>query len=189
MTHIKFSAAGFSMAATIAVATAIATGPAGAQLQNAPEIKRTVPVYAVDARGIGARLGTLEMKDVPDGLRIKLDLTGLPPGPHGFHVHSVPDCGPATIAGRLVPAGAAGAPYDPYRTGHHAGPHGNGYLGDLPILAVAKDGKAKYAMVAPRLKVDDVRNHAMLITSGGDNYSDAPPMGGGGDAIACAVIR
>jgi Cu-Zn family superoxide dismutase len=149
---------------------------------------RNVTVYAVDARGIGAKLGKIELKDVADGLRIKINLESLPPGPHGFHVHSAPDCSPAQVGGRLVPAGAAGPPYDPFHTGHHAGPRGNGYLGDLPILAVGKDGKAKYTMVAPRLKVDDVRNRALVITAGSDNFTDTPPMGGGGDAIACGSV-
>jgi len=175
---------GFSVALIMA---AIAVAPVWAQALRVTN--RSVPIYAVDARGIGARLGTVEMKDVPDGLRIKLDLEGLPPGPHGFHVHTVADCSQADIGGRTVPAGMAGPPYDPFRTGRHAGPHGNGYLGDLPFIAVAKDGRAKYVMTAPRLKVDDLRNRSVLITTGGDNYADTPPMGGGGDAIACGTIR
>jgi Cu-Zn family superoxide dismutase len=173
--------------AVAAVALLLAIGPAQGEATRVTS--RSVPIYAVDARGIGARLGTVEMKDVPDGLRIKLELEGLPPGPHGFHVHTVSDCSQAEIGGRIVPAGAAGPPYDPFRTGRHAGPHGNGYLGDLPFIAVAKDGRAKYTMTAPRLKVDDLRNRSVLITAGGDNYTDTPPMGGGGDAIACGTIR
>ena len=155
----------------------------------AAPVNRSATIYAVDARGIGANLGTVEVRDVSDGLRLKLDLSGLPPGPHGFHLHTVPDCSPATIAGRTVPAAAAGPPYDPFNARRHAGPLGNGFLGDLPLLAVNKDGKAKYTMVAPRLKVEDLRNRPLLITAGGDNYTDTPPMGGGGDAIACGIVR
>lgn len=180
MRNIAFGIVGALVGAMVA---------ASAQAQATRVTNRSVPIYAVDARGIGANLGTVEMKDVSDGLRIKLDLQGLPPGPHGFHVHTVADCSQAEIGGRIVPAGAAGPPYDPFRTGRHAGPHGNGYLGDLPFIAVAKDGKAKYTMIAPRLKVDDLRNRSVLITAGGDNYTDTPPMGGGGDAIACGTIR
>ncbi|MEO8559311.1 MAG: superoxide dismutase family protein [Rhodospirillales bacterium] len=165
----------------------LAAGPAWAQAT--PITNRSVPIYAVDTHGIGVKLGTVEMKDVPDGLRIKLDLEGLPPGPHGFHVHTVSDCAQAENGGRIVPAGSAGAPYDPFRAGRHAGPHGSGYLGDLPFISAGKDGKAKYVMTAPRLKVDDLRNRSVLITVGGDNYTDTPPMGGGGDAIACGAIR
>ncbi len=171
-------------------ALAFSALPAELALAQATAISnRSVPIYAVDVRGIGAKLGTIEVKDVNDGLRIKLELEGLPPGPHGFHVHSVPDCSPAAVAGRTVPAGAAGPPYDPFNTGHHAGPRGNGYIGDLPLLAAGRDGKAKYIMVAPRLKVDDLRNRALLITAGSDNYTDTPIMGGGGDAIACGSVR
>jgi Cu-Zn family superoxide dismutase len=175
---------------SLAAAGCLAVGLAAPCLaQSTAIVKRSVPIYAVDGRGIGARLGTIELRDVTDGLRLKIELENLPPGQHGFHVHSIADCSPAQIGGRVVPAGAAGPPYDPFHTGHHAGPHGNGYLGDLPFIAVPENGKAKYTMVAPRLKVDDMRNRALLITAGGDNYSDTPPMGGGGDAIACGMVR
>ncbi len=183
---MKMAFTGRSLAAAGMMAAA-ATAPCLAQ--STAIVKRNVPIYAVDARGIGAKLGTIELRDVTDGLRLKIDLENLPPGPHGFHVHTVADCSPAQIGARVVPAGAAGGPYDPFHTGHHAGPHGNGYLGDLPVLSVGTNGKAKYTMVAPRLKVDDVRNRSLLVTAGSDNYSDNPPMGGGGDAIACGMVR
>jgi Cu-Zn family superoxide dismutase len=178
-----------TIATRIAIAAGLALAAQSALAQTTPIVTRSVSIYAVDVRGIGAKLGTIEMKDVADGLRFKLELEGLPPGPHGFHVHSVADCSPALVGGRVVPAGAAGGPFDPFGTGHHAGPHGRGYLGDLPIIAVAKNGKAKYSVVAPRVKVDDLRNRSLLITANSDNYTDTPPMGGSGDAIACGTIR
>lgn len=185
---MKKISARLSLAAAACLAAGLGAAVPGLA-QNTAIVKRDVPIYAVDAHGIGARLGTIELRDVTDGLRLKIELENLPPGLHGFHVHSIPDCSPAQIGGRIVPAGAAGGPYDPFGTRHHAGPHGNGYLGDLPFIAVPANGKPKYTMVAPRLKVSDMRNRALLITAGGDNYSDNPPMGGGGDAIACGTVR
>jgi Cu-Zn family superoxide dismutase len=46
------------------------------------------------------------------------------------------------------------------------------------------------AVIAPNLKLADVKGRAIMIHAGGDNYSDQPaPLGGGGARIACGVIK
>ena len=58
------------------------------------------------------------------------------------------------------------------------------------MLTVDVGGKATKAVVAPRLKVSDVKGHSIMIHAGGDNYSDQPaPLGGGGARIACGVAK
>lgn len=45
-------------------------------------------------------------------------------------------------------------------------------------------------MVAPRLKLADVKQHALMIHVGADNYSDTPkPLGGGGGRMVCGVVK
>jgi len=46
-------------------------------------------------------------------------------------------------------------------------------------------------VVSPRLKkLDEVKNRALMIHVGGDNYSDKPEsLGGGGARYACGVIN
>jgi Cu-Zn family superoxide dismutase len=84
---------------------------------------------------------------------------------------------------------SAGGHLDPAKTGKHLGPEGKGHLGDLPVLTVASDGTARQAVVAPRLKMADLHNRALMIHAGGDNYADEPePLGGGGARIACGVV-
>lgn len=118
------------------------------------------------------------------------NLTGLPPGTHGFHVHESGNCGPQEKDGKMVPGGAAGGHWDPEGTARHAGPSGNGHKGDLPPLAVMADGTATAPVVAPRLKATDLKGKALIIHAGGDNFSDQPsPLGGGGGRIACGVAR
>jgi len=47
----------------------------------------------------------------------------------------------------------------------------------------------KSVLVAPYLKVSDMRGRALIIHKSGDNYSDEPnKLGGGGDRIACGVV-
>ena len=63
-------------------------------------------------------------------------------------------------------------------------------MGDLPILNVDSAGNAKVNLLAPRLSLADVEGLAVIVHAGGDNYSDTPkPLGGGGDRIACGVIK
>ena len=148
-----------------------------------------VTMYKVDAKGIGAEIGTLMFENTRKGLRIEPALGGLPPGEHGFHIHEKPDCGPGEKDGKKEAALAAGSHHDPKATGKHLGPGGDGHRGDLPVLKVDKEGNATEVMFVLRLGVDDLRGHALMIHEGGDNYSDQPkPLGGGGARIACGVV-
>jgi Cu-Zn family superoxide dismutase len=149
----------------------------------------TVTMNMIDANGVG--IGTLDLTDTNEGLRIMPHLDGLPPGDHGFHVHVNPNCGPGNGPNGQPAAGiAAGGHYDPANTGKHLGPLGDGHKGDLPVLTVDATGKATKAVVAPHLTVAEVKGHSIMIHAGGDNYSDQPaPLGGGGARIACGVAK
>lgn len=150
----------------------------------------TIQMHRVEATGIGAAIGTVKAEDGPEGLVLTPNLAGLPPGAHGFHVHEKPSCAPGEKDGKPQAALAAGGHYDPQKTGIHAGPTGQGHLGDLPALRVADDGTADQAVVAPRLRVADLKGRSLMIHAGGDNYADTPePLGGGGARIACGVIE
>ena len=150
----------------------------------------TVPMTLITADGVGAAIGTVTLADSAAGLVLVPTLTGLPPGPHGFHVHTNPSCAPqAQTDGRAAAGMAAGGHYDPHGTGKHLGPEGEGHLGDLPVLTVGADGTASQPVTAPHLKLADVSGRALMIHAGGDTYSDEPkPLGGGGTRIACGTI-
>lgn len=142
------------------------------------------------ANGPGESVGTVTVAGSPNGAEFKVDLHGLPPGPHGFHVHENGSCAPSNANGQATPAGAAGGHMDPGHTGHHEGPTKEGHLGDLPVLTVGQNGAAQETLAAPRIKdIQALKGHALMIHAGGDNYSDDPPLGGGGARIACGVIE
>jgi hypothetical protein len=64
------------------VVSAVLVGAASA----AYAASTTVTINAIDANGVGRNIGTIELSDTNDGLRIAPQLTELPPGDHGFHV-------------------------------------------------------------------------------------------------------
>ena len=88
-----------------------------------------------------------------------------------------------------MPGLAAGGHYDPAGTGKHKGPYEDGHLGDLPALYFDAEGKATHPVLAPRIKISDLKGHAFIIHAGGDNYRDYPKaLGGGGARVACGVV-
>ncbi len=149
----------------------------------------TVPMNMVDAKGVGNLVGKVVISETSYGVVFTPVLTGLPPGLHGFHVHENPSCDAKEKDGKMTPALAAGAHYDPAMSKLHGLPWGNGHLGDLPALVVDDKGNANNPVLAPRLKMADVKGRALMIHTGGDNHSDHPEaLGGGGPRLVCGVI-
>lgn len=142
-----------------------------------------VPMQLMEKNNTAVDIGSITAQDSQYGLLIIPNLSHLPPGSHGFHLHTNPAC---DQQGK-----AAGNHFDPRNTGKHAGPYSNiGHLGDLPPLFVDNSGNAKTIVLAPRLKEADLKNHSFILHRGGDNFSDTPKkLGGGGARLACGVIR
>jgi len=171
------------LSSTLVAIAGLAAAPAFAQTR--------VEMNMVDIKGVGAPVGTVDFSPAPggQGVLIKPNLKGLPPGVHGFHVHEFANCAAKEKDGKLSAAEAAGGHYDPKKTKMHQGATGNGHIGDLPPLTVDAQGNASQAMIAPRLSMKDLPRKALVIHEGGDNQKDQPkPNGGGGERIACGVI-
>ncbi len=174
------------MAALLALGPGLLLAP-----QLAADEEIAVTVYSLTENGLGDSIGVIVVSDSPDGLVFKPFLRGLPPGPHGFHVHQGFSCGAGYHpSGVGVPGLAAGDHYDPDDRSRHRGPHGDGHRGDLPLLHANERGEAHEPVVAPRLGLHDVRGRTLVIHAGGDNYHDLPePLGGGGARIACGSLE
>lgn len=168
---------------TLAALVLLACGAAQAASEE-------VDMRLATEKGVGQSVGTVKISETDNGLEFAPDLNGLPPGDHGFHIHANGSCEPAMKEGKMVAAEAAGGHFDPQKTGKHAGPDGEGHLGDLPVLLVNNDGKATDPVTAPRIKtLKEVKGKALMIHIGGDNMADHPkPLGGGGGRYACGVI-
>ncbi|WP_409158427.1 superoxide dismutase [Cu-Zn] SodC [Pectobacterium sp. B2J-2] len=152
----------------------------------------TVALNEALPTGAGDSIGKVSITETPYGLLFTPNLKGLEAGIHGFHVHENASCEPAEQDGKPVPALAAGGHLDPKKTGKHLGPYNDqGHVGDLPGLVVNADGTSTYPLLAPRIKsLSEVKNHALMVHVGGDNYADTPAtLGGGGARMACGVIK
>jgi len=149
-----------------------------------------VTMNLVTADGVGKSVGTITIKEAKDGVTIEPNLKDLPPGEHGFHVHEKPSCDPADKDGKKTAAQAAGGHFDPDSTKAHKGPAGGGHKGDMPKIVVSEKGDAKDKLEVKGVTLADFQGHALMIHAGGDNYSDTPkPLGGGGERIACGVVK
>lgn len=159
-------------------------------LSTAAHADVAAEMNAVDAKGVGKSLGTVAVSESAYGLVFTPALSGLPPGAHGFHVHENGSCEAKENDGKMVPALAAGGHLDPAGTKRHGLPWGDGHLGDLPALFVDANGGASNPVLAPRLKMADLKGRSLMIHIGGDNHADHPaPLGGGGARIVCGVFK
>lgn len=177
---------------SIAACSSVNLDSNASKIQTQPttaDQKQLVPVYQVSADGVGASIGTVSFQQTSKGLLVTPALGKLSPGEHGFHIHENASCEAAMKDGKMGAALAAGSHLNPENIAHHGTPE-NGHLGDLPVLVVNDKGFAITPVLAPRLKLADIQNRAIMIHMGGDNYSDTPkPLGGGGERIACGVIK
>lgn len=173
-----------------ALAGLLASPAALAEERSAVGEKLTIEMFAIDAQGLGAPVGTVTAEETKWGTLFTPALSGLAGGGalHGFHIHANGDCGPAEKDGSQVAGLAAGGHYDPSGSGQHLGPYAKGHLGDLPPLFVDAEGNATTPVLAPRVELDDVTGRALMVHQGGDNYADHPhPLGGGGPRLYCGV--
>jgi Cu-Zn family superoxide dismutase len=127
-------------------------------------------------------------ESAPEGVKVTVQVHGLAPGPHGFHVHDVGACaGPEfkTAGGHFNPTGKKHGLLNP--EGHHGG--------DLPNLAVGADGSGQATALLAGVTLGE--GAASLFHPGGtsvvihaaadDGRTD--PAGNSGARIACGVIE
>jgi superoxide dismutase, Cu-Zn family len=130
--------------------------------------------------------GVVHFTDVGDGnVEVQADLTGVPPGVHGFHIHEKGDCGnnATNAGGHFNPTGMIhGAPD---AVSHHAGDFGN-------VTADANgEVHTRFTTHSISLKSGDTTyavGHAVVLHGNPDDLV-SQPAGNAGPRIACGVIQ
>lgn len=144
----------------------------------------------------GAAAGTANLQAVQGGVEIMLQVQGMAPGTHGFHIHAQGECAPAADAktGKMVAFGAAGGHFDPYSTQTHGhpgqSPHET-HAGDVPNLVVDASGQGtlRYTNTAVTLTPgpNSIAGRSLVVHQSADDYK-TNPAGNSGPRIACGVI-
>lgn len=167
----------------------IVRAAAALMLLSAPALAQHASATAnlIDAEG--REIGTVTFTETPSGhLVVMVEAAGLPPGPHGFHVHERGQCDPGD---GFESAG-----------GHHAGEHDHGVMaedgphpGDFPNVHVGADGVLKVEFFAPGLSIGDGEHplmdadgSAVIIHADPDDY-ESQPSGNAGARIVCGVVE
>jgi len=136
----------------------------------------------------GQKIGTAKIEPAKKGVKIEVNVSQLPPGKHGIHIHAVGKCeGPAftTAGGHLNPDTKKHGKDNP------EGPH----AGDLLMIDAKADGTAKATLLDTMVTLGDGPNSlfheggaAIVIHEKEDDYK-TDPTGNSGARIGCGVIQ
>lgn len=159
----------------IASALALLAGPASA---NDPAA--LTAMKAAD----GAELGNVGIFQTQEGLLFHIDVEGIPPGWHGFHVHQTGSC--------TDDFDAAGGHYNPGDKDHGLTTEGGFHAGDLPNVHADERGRVRADIHAAHLTLEggdaplfDEDGSAIIIHENPDSYQDEAGAGG---RVACGEI-
>jgi Cu-Zn family superoxide dismutase len=130
--------------------------------------------------------GTVQFtRVIGNRLRVRAQIQGLTPGPHGFHIHEFGDCSAAD--------GSSAGPHFNPRNQLHGGPEGpEHHLGDLGNVEADAGGRAAIGMATDVITLDTgphgVLGRSVVVHADRDDLM-TDPAGNSGARLACGVIR
>lgn len=136
----------------------------------------------------GQKIGTAQILAAKEGVKIEVNVSQLPPGNHGIHVHNIGKCdGPDFTS--------AGPHLNPYTKKHGKDNPEGAHAGDLLNIEVNADGIAKATLLDKMVTLSDGPNSifhdggtAIVIHAKEDDYR-TDPAGNSGARIACGAIQ
>ena len=137
----------------------------------------------------GQEVGRATLTQTASGVLIEIELSNIPQGEHGFHIHESGICDAAdgfkSAGGHFEPA--------QHQHGYMAadGPH----AGDMPNQFAGSDGRLAANVLNANLTLSDGPTSvldgdgsAIIVHAKPDDYA-SQPTGDAGDRIACALIE
>ena len=117
------------------------------------------------------------------GIRVIVDMEGLSPGDHGFHVHEYGDCS--------APDGtSAGGHFNPDGQPHGAPTDTERHVGDLGNISADGMGMAHLEWTDTFLSFSgphSIVGRGVIVHAGADDLT-SQPTGNAGARVACGVI-
>lgn len=137
----------------------------------------------------GQEVGRAMLTQTAGGVLIEMELSNIPEGEHGFHIHETGACDAADGFK------SAGGHFEPARHQHGYmaadGPH----AGDMPNQFAGSDGRLAANVLNSNVTLSDgptsvldADGSAIIVHAKPDDYA-SQPTGDAGDRIACAVIE
>jgi superoxide dismutase, Cu-Zn family len=153
--------------------------------EAAPKAKAIARLTGLD----GKPRGTATFEALNRGALITFDLYGLPPGPHGIHLHTSGNCNAKT---GFTSAGPILTLVPGRRHGYLA--EGGPIAGDLPNQFAGADGRlhasvetGSFSLGNGKRSIFDRDGVALIVDQRADDYR-TQPLGNAGDRIACGVV-
>ena len=128
--------------------------------------------------------GTVTFERKPAGVEVAIQLEGLKPGLHGFHVHEKGDCSAPDAA-------SAGDHFNPASQPHAAREAPARHAGDLGNVEADASGKVQIKLVDSKLRLDgpeSIVGKALIVHEKADDYT-TQPTGNAGARVACGVVK
>ena len=136
----------------------------------------------------GQTIGTAKIVAAKQGVKIEVNVSQLPPGLHGIHIHNVGKCEGPDFA-------SAGPHLNPYTKKHGKDNPDGPHIGDLLNIEVKADGTSKATLRDTMVTLGNGPNSvfhdggtAIVIHAKEDDYK-TDPAGNSGPRIGCGVIQ
>ncbi len=150
---------------------------------------QTAQPTTVTLRNIfGSVVGNVIVTEVSDGVKFSFQITGLPAGKHGWHLHAVGKCDTPDFT-------TAGAHFNPDNKKHGLQSADGSHAGDSDGLTVSADGAATFEYVNKRVKfaagaANSVfqKDGLAIVVHATDDDQKTDPTGNSGGRIACGLI-
>jgi Cu-Zn family superoxide dismutase len=135
----------------------------------------------------GASKGSATVSDTAQGVRLVVQASGLTPGAHGLHLHTIGRCDAPDFA-------SAGPHWNPTAKMHGRDNPAGLHMGDLPNLIVGTDGTGRLEATVTGAKLTggtmpllDSDGAAIVVHAAADDYK-TDPSGNSGARVACGVF-
>ncbi|MBI3087623.1 MAG: superoxide dismutase family protein [Candidatus Omnitrophica bacterium] len=129
--------------------------------------------------------GDAALTETPDGLKMTVRVSNVPPGKHGLHIHQFGNCADQ--------GNAAGGHYNPHGVAHGFLPSdgfAGAHAGDFGNIEVGADGTGMLELTLPDLRLGGASNtvggRAIVLHEKEDDFGQ--PTGNAGGRIGCGVI-